>query len=219
MQHNTKIKDLAIYGAGGFGREVFHLIGLINKRENRYNVIGFFDDGKEKGSHNGYAPILGGMDELNAWPTPLSIVFAIGSPRTLKLLTSKVVNPLIDFPNIIAPDIVSYGNVEEKLGHGNVVCLGCVLSCDVKLGNFNMLNGFITVGHDTRLGNCNVIMPGARISGEMVVGNGNLFGANSFVLQQVKIGNDITLTPCSALLRRPKDGNTYVGNPATIMKY
>ena len=50
------IKDIAIYGAGGFGREVACLIRIINEslKEPRWNIIGFFDDGKEVGFKTEY---------------------------------------------------------------------------------------------------------------------------------------------------------------------
>ena len=42
------MKKIAIYGAGGFGREVLTLINDINSLYHQYQVIGFFDDGKSK---------------------------------------------------------------------------------------------------------------------------------------------------------------------------
>lgn len=40
------LKDIAVYGAGGFGREIACLIRLINEslEEPKWNFIGFFDD-------------------------------------------------------------------------------------------------------------------------------------------------------------------------------
>lgn len=69
----TKMKDLAIYGAGGFGREVACLIKRINAVKPTWNLIGFFDDGKEIGTENEYGKILGGIKELNAWNKPLNV--------------------------------------------------------------------------------------------------------------------------------------------------
>lgn len=37
----SKMKDIAIFGVGGFGREVLTLIQDINKVEPTWNVIGF----------------------------------------------------------------------------------------------------------------------------------------------------------------------------------
>ena len=38
------MKDIAIFGAGGFGREVACLIKRINEKEPTWRFIGFFDD-------------------------------------------------------------------------------------------------------------------------------------------------------------------------------
>ncbi len=213
------MKDIAIYGAGGLGREVACLLNIINEAGPQWRLIGFFDDGLPCGSRNEYGEILGGIDELNGWNGPLNVVMAIGSPKILDIVTKKITNPQIEFPNIIAPDVISYGNIYDKLGHGNIIGFGSVLSCNTRLGDFNIFNGFVTLGHDSVLGNCNVAMPGTRLSGELKVGDCNLFGANSFVHQGVRIGSGIHLGACSALLRRPKDGCTYLGVPALIMKF
>ena len=39
------MKEIAIYGFGGFGREVACLIRKINERQPRWKFIGYFDDG------------------------------------------------------------------------------------------------------------------------------------------------------------------------------
>lgn len=36
-----KMKDIAVYGAGGFGREVQSLIEQLNANELTYNFVGF----------------------------------------------------------------------------------------------------------------------------------------------------------------------------------
>ena len=38
------MKEIAIYGAGGFGREVACLINRINEVEPAWNLVGFFDE-------------------------------------------------------------------------------------------------------------------------------------------------------------------------------
>jgi acetyltransferase-like isoleucine patch superfamily enzyme len=62
-------------------------------------------------------------------------------------------------------------------------------------------------------------MPDVKISGEVSVGNKNFFGVNSTVLQQIHIGNETVIGASSLVLRKTKDGMTYVGNPASIIKY
>ena len=42
------LKDLYIYGAGGFGREIKMIIDQINAKKQMWNIVGFIDDGNEK---------------------------------------------------------------------------------------------------------------------------------------------------------------------------
>lgn len=215
------MKDIAIYGAGGFGREIACLIMIINGslEQPEWNLIGFFDDGRHKGERNEYGEILGGFDTLNNWDRPLSIVIAIGTPRIVEKIVSNLNNDLIDFPNIIAPDVKYFDKDNCTIGIGNIICTGCLLSCNTHIGNFNQFNGYITIGHDTVIGNFNSMMPGVRISGDVRIGDRNYWGFNSGIIQQKSVGNDVTIGAGSVLLRKPKDGYTYVGIPACMVKF
>lgn len=209
------MKDIAIYGAGGFGREVACLLRSINESEGeKWNLVGFFDDGKTKGFNNGYGPVLGNINDLNSYPAKLSVIIAIGTPRTLNVLVNKIVNPNIDFPNIIAPNVFFFDRESTSMGKGNIVTFGCRLSCNTRLGDFNVLNGCVSLGHDASIGKFNVLMPETRLSGEVSVGDLNLFGGRSFVAQQIKIGNNTTIGAGSIILRKTKDNSLYIGNPA-----
>ncbi|MBQ8127238.1 MAG: serine acetyltransferase [Prevotella sp.] len=218
------MKDIAIFGAGGFGKEVACLIERINETteldEYKYRLIGFFDDGVAKGTQiSVYGKVLGGMDELNAWLTPLSVAIAIGSPRALQFVQQRIVNPDIAFPNLIHPNFSVADERAFSIGRGNIIQGDCFASCDVKIGSFNVLNGSVVMGHDAQMGNYNVCMPDIRISGEVSIGDGNLLGVGSIVLQQLKIGNGVRLGAGAVLMTKPKDGGVYLGNPAKLFKY
>ena len=58
--------NIAIYGAGGFGREVLTLVQDINRAGRKYDIMGFFDDGLPKGTVVNGLSVLGGLEELNA---------------------------------------------------------------------------------------------------------------------------------------------------------
>ena len=215
------MKEIAIYGAGGLGREVACLINKINQVEGpTWNIIGFFDDGKEKGapvSH--FGQVLGGCDELNNWPNELNVVLGFGNPKTIKAIREKLSNPKLLFPNIIDPDFSVGDPITFSIGKGNIIKRQCAVTTEVSIGNYNLLNGYNSIGHDVRIGDYNVIMPGARISGEVSLGDYNLIGSDSFIKQQIKIKNGIVLSPLSALLTKPKEYSTYIGNPAKLFKY
>lgn len=211
------MKDIAIYGAGGFGREVACLLNRINSTEAQWNLIGFIDDVKDVGYENGYGKVLGGIDYLNSYSQELNVVIAIGSPYGVASIVSKICNSNIVFPNIIHPDFNIVDPQSFKIGKGNIIQGGCSVSCDVTIGDFNVFNGSITLGHDDNIGNYNSFMPAIRVSGGVVIGNCNFFGVGSIILQQIKIGNNIRLGAGSVLMTKPKDGNLYMGNPAKKM--
>lgn len=217
------MNNIALYGAGGFGREVACLIRMINDAipspHQRWNLIGFFDDGAPQGTRNEYGEILGNMYTLNAWPEKLAVAIAVGHPKHLKHISENITNPNIWFPNLIAPDTVFYDHNNYKIGKGNIICIGCTISCNVAIGNFNVLNCFISLGHDASIGNCNAVMPGARISGYVEMGDYNFLGTESVIIQGKHIGNDTVVGANSVIMRNTKDGFTYAGNPAVKMSF
>ena len=216
VKTNKVMKRIAIYGAGGLGREVAGGIQRINiGGKEQWQIVGFYDDRLPVGtSVSHYGKVLGGMDELNAVEEPLALAIAVGAPATRKRIFERITNPNITFPNLIAPSFRILDPSTFKIGQGNIIQDNCSVTCDVEIGNYNVFNGSNAMGHDVKVGDYNVLMPGVRLSGEVSVGNCNLLGVDSVVLQRVKIGSSVTLGAGSVLMTKPKDGNTYIGVPA-----
>ena len=211
------MKDIVIYGAGGFGREIACLIRLINEsqEEAEWNLIGFLDDNPELwGTRNEYGTVLGGADWLNEYAEPLAVAIAVGSPGAVSAITTRINNPQVSFPNLYAPSVTFLDKESLKIGQGNIFCTNCFISCNVQIGNFNLFNGYIPIGHDAKIGDYNVVMPSCNISGGVVLGNGNFLGVQSVVLQYIKIGNNTRIGANSVIMRKTKDGYLYIGNPA-----
>lgn len=218
---SAETKEIAIYGAGGFGREVACLIRKINEASPDappWKIIGFFDDGVPAGTRNPYGEILGGIDALNAFPRPLAVAIAIGNPHALSAVVGKIRNENVSFPNVFTPDAFLLDSKSIVFGRGNLIIRSSLSSC-VSLGDFNVLNGYVSIGHDAHIGSFNTFLPGTKISGGCIIGDRNLFGLNSGVFQGVRIGNDTTVGGCSFVVRKTKDGCTYVGNPATLLRF
>ena len=212
------MKDIAIFGAGGFGREVACLIRLINEVELTWNLVGFFDDGCEAGSRNEYGAVLGGMDALNMYDKALNIVVAVGNPMAISSIVGKITNPNISYPNLFAPSVLFLDKDNVSFGKGNIVCSNSLFSCNVCVGDFNIFNGYVPVGHDAKIGNFNVFMPAVKVSGSTTIGDWNFFGVQSVILQGVRVENKVRLGAGSVMMRTAKEGNLYMGNPATKVK-
>ncbi len=216
--YDNFMREIAIYGAGGFGREVACLIRMINESNLKpeWNLIGCFAANPAlKGqpiSH--YGICLGGVDELNRWERPLAVVIAIGNPQSLRKTAENINNPNVTFPNLIAPDTIFLDKEHLIMGRGNIICPRCTLSCDVVMADFNILVGNNPIGHDVKIGSYNVVMPSVNICGGVQMGDCNMLGVQSVVLQYMKIGNNVQLGANSVLMRNAKNDGSYFGNPA-----
>lgn len=213
------MRDIVIYGAGGFGKEIACLINKINSIRKTWRLIGFVDDGIEFGVQNEYGKILGNLSILNNWEEDLNVILAMGDPASLHKISNQITNTHINFPNIIAPDIVFFDQNLVKLGKGNIIGFKNIISNYVELGDFNILNNDVIIGHNVTIGSFNVFNPSVRISGGVSIGNTNLFGVSSVVIQNNHIGNFTRISPNSVVMRNTIDSSLYIGNPAVRFKY
>lgn len=210
------LKDIVIYGAGGFGKEIACLIKSINKEKATWNLIGFIDDTLEKGFKNQYGSVLGGLNYLNSYQDSkeLAVVISIASPKTIRKLVKEIKNQKIYFPNLVAPNTKFFDAKAFQMGQGNVIFFGCRFSCDVVVGNFNLFNGQVALGHDVEVGDCNVFGPSTRISGNTKVGDTNFFGLQAIILQGLEIGSNTRIGVNSVVMKNTENGFLYFGNPA-----
>lgn len=210
---------IAVFGAGGMGREVACLIQEINAAGTTepWQFVGFYDDNPTLKSVPQGA-ILGNLEALNAVVEPLAVVLALGTPKTLRAVRERLTNPLLSFPNLISPRAHFIERESVKMGCGNVIQPGIEISFEVNLGDFNICNVSMTLGHEAKIGSYNVFLMGTRLAGNVEIGNNNLFGTNSFVHQGVKIGDNVTIGACSAVLHSTQNNATYLGVPAKILK-
>lgn len=212
------MKDIAIFGAGGFGREVKTIIDAINKSEPSYNFIGFYDDGIEKGTIVNGFPVLGGIQELNEVSSELSLIISIGDPRIKENILNKIENSFIKFPTIIHPN-ASISSDDVQIGKGTIICEGTIITCNIKIGDFVIFNLMCTVGHDTTIDNYCAFMPSVNISGEVHLHKSVYVGTGAKIINQLEIGEN-TIIGAGAVVSKSLPSNcTAVGIPAKPIKF
>lgn len=212
------MKKIAVYGAGGFGREVKMLIDQVNAASMTYEFVGYFDDGTEKGTMvNGY-PVLGGWEELNLWSEPLCIAYAIGSPATKKKIIDKISNPNASTPSLIHPNVL-IGADDVAIGEGCIICAGCIITINIRIGKFVILNLACTVGHDTVIEDYASFMPGVNISGEVNIREGVYVGTGAKIINQLDIGRFTIVGAGAVVSKTLPDECTAVGIPAKAIKF
>lgn len=211
---------IAIYGSGAFGQEVFLLIDSINKAasSNIFEFIGFFDDTNEIGSFCKYGKIVGNVADINELKERVNIAIAVGSSTGLVNMRKNINNPNITFPNLLNPNNVFLDKESSILGMGNIMLSNSIISYDVKIGNFNVINTRVNFGHHVEIGDFNVLNPNVQLSGNSKLGSYNSLGLNCAFLPKKMIGDYNVVVPGSIITRNFKNHNFLSGNPAINIK-
>ncbi|MCD4750472.1 MAG: acetyltransferase [Thermoanaerobaculales bacterium] len=207
------MKSIVILGAGGFAREVAWLIEEINKEEPTWEILGFSAvDKTHLGESIGKYHIRFSDEKVAG--LDVSIAVGFGNPTLLSKAMSNFQGvPMTRFPNLIHPS-VEFDHDGVRLGAGNLICAGTVLTTGITIGSFNIINLNCTVGHDCVIGDACVANPGCNISGNTRIGKGCLLGTGSTVLQGIRIGATATVGAGAVVTKDVPPGVTVVGVPA-----
>lgn len=215
----TSPKPLAIYGAGGLGREVAVMVEQINRslspsnEELCWKLEGFYDDGIAPGTVVDGLPVIGGLEAVNAITTRTSLVIAIADPRIRKGVVEGIDNDQIGFPALVHPQAIAGGET-NYFGQGTIITAGCILTTGIVLGDFTIINLSSTLGHDVKVGSFSIVMPGCNISGNVIIGECSLIGTGAKILQNLKLGKNCTVGAGAVVTKCFGDGVTVVGVPA-----
>ncbi|MBN1572776.1 MAG: acetyltransferase [Deltaproteobacteria bacterium] len=207
------MKDIIIFGAGGFAREVAFVIKEINRITPAWRILGFAeaDDrnvGKSVGAYTVYC------SEEDVHEMEVDAVIAVGNPEILRKIAGNFrEQKKVSFPNVVHPNTV-YDKERIVMGEGNIVCAGVYFTTDIQIGNFNHFNLSTTIGHDVVIGDYCIINPGVNISGGVTFGNRCNIGTGASILQNISIGDRVTVGAGAVVTRDIEDGVTAVGVPA-----
>lgn len=199
------MKKICIYGAGGFGKEVYWLAQQCGRE-----VSAFIE--KDAGGYCCGVPI---ENDSYFDPDLYEAVVAVGNP----IVRQKIVIPLVQqyglgiFTSLISPSANIMSDTVE-VGLGSVICANCILTCDIRLGNFSQLNLATTIGHDTVTGDFFTTAPGVHVSGKVVTGHRVYLGTNASTVEHIVIHDDVTIGAGACVSKDILESGTYVGVPA-----
>lgn len=206
------MKDIVIYGSGGFAREVVHLIEHINEVNQEWNIVGFIDDYTFKhGLIINELPVLGSDNWLKDKEN-IHVALGIGSPKIKKQIIAKLkANTNVLFPTLVHPTVkISRFN---EIGEGNIICEGNIFTTNIQLEDFIIVNLNCTIGHDVHIKSYSTILPNASISGNVVFEEGVDFGTNATIIQGLTVGAG------AVVVRDLPEYCTAVGAPAKPIKF
>ena len=146
------------------------------------------------------------------------MVISIGDPKIKLKIINSIQNPNIDFPTIIHPN-ASISNDYVEIGEGSIICEGTIITCNIKIGKFVILNLMCTVGHDTIIDDYCAFMPSVNISGEVHIYNAVYVGTGAKIINLLEIGEN-TIIGAGAVVSKSIPANcTAVGIPAKPIKF
>ena len=191
-----------IIGNGGFGREVFHSMS----EEEQLKTVFFVED--EFYNENGFNTLP--LSKFNK--DEYEVVIAIGN----SVVREKIVNKLpveTKYFTYIHPSVQIYSN-DVIIGEGGIICAGCILTTNIKIGKHSQLDRNTNIGHDSIMGDYFRSSPGVIVSGNCKIGNHVYMGTNSSVREKINICDNVTIGLNGGVVKDINKKGIYVGTPS-----
>jgi sugar O-acyltransferase (sialic acid O-acetyltransferase NeuD family) len=208
------MKQLHIVGAGGFGRECHAWASQHPDCGKAWVIAGFLDDNAEALKAFGdFAPVR----PLAGHRPAADYVYlcGLGLPDAKEKLIAPLVSAGAEFITFVHPRAILGARV--KLGKGVVICPGAVLSTDIVLGDFAMVNLNSTMGHDASLGAWSTLSAHCDLTGHVKVADRVFMGSRATVIPGKKVGARSIVGAGAVVVADVPPGVTVVGNPARVL--
>jgi sugar O-acyltransferase (sialic acid O-acetyltransferase NeuD family) len=208
---------LCIYGAGGFGKEVFDIAVRINSENSEWDEILFLDDAL----HLGESVYLGRLFNIETVLSEsdknnIEVVVAIGEPAVRRKLYQKVKKLQFNFATLVDPSSII--SPSAKLGEGVIVAPYCSVSSSVEIGDNVAINTHSIIGHDIVVGEHSVLSSFVNIGGACIVGKNSYLGMGALIKEGVDVGSDSIIGMGSVVFKDIPSGVIAMGNPARPLR-
>lgn len=160
---------------------------------------------------------MGDIEWLLNYKDPINVVCCIGNSESRSKIIKKLQGKAnFVFPNIVADNVKYSKNV--TFGKGNIICASNILTVNVEIKDFVIINLDCTVGHDAIIEDFVTIYPGVHVSGNVQISNHTEIGTGSCLIQNVKIGANVIVGAGSVVIKDLPKNCTAVGVPAKVIK-
>lgn len=196
---------LAIYCAGGLGKETLELAKVVN----RWDGFLFVDDVTDATEYQGM-PVRR-FESLADCGNDLEFVIANGEPAVRKALYEKVKAAGYSLATLVPHWASLYPGV--TLGEGCILW-DCSLSADVTVQANVLINSRVIIGHDTVIGAHSVISANSFLGGKVAVGECAYLAPGTLVKDRIRIGDSSITSLGTVILRHVRPRAIMLGNPA-----
>lgn len=213
----TAPREVLVYGAGGFAREVAWLVDQCAEGGAPFSGVGYIDDAEGPPDRvlNGL-PVMTLAQAVARWPRA-GVVIGVGDPTIRRRLLERAEAAGLSSATLIHPRVERSRWVE--VGRGSVVCAGTILTTNITLGIGVQVNLDCTLGHDVVLDDYATLAPGVHVSGCVQIGAGVYIGTGASIINgtaaaPLLIGAGAVVGAGACVTRAVAAGTTVVGVPA-----
>lgn len=208
--------QVAIFSAGGFGREVLPLARAQWAASGKPHELVFVDDRPPSSVINGHRVLT--YSEWIARPAVerwINIAIADGTVR--ERLVRRCAADGARFFEVRAANVVQLDDVH--LGEGAILCPFVTLTSNIRIGRHFHANLYSYVAHDCVIGDYVTFAPGVKCNGNVVIEDYAYLGTGAIIKQgkpgaPLVIGRGAVVGMGAVVTKSVPPGVTVVGNPA-----
>lgn len=204
---------IAIYGPGGFGRELIPVAG------HSAEVCFLSDSESEIGTSILGIPTfsLDGFAEAEGGAGDTSVVIAVADAKVRRKLAAKIGAAGLRAGQAVAATAIIGPGVE--LGEGAILCHQTTITASVKIGVHFHANIYAYVAHDCLIGDYVTLAPRVCINGNTIVEDDAYIGTGAVLKQgtpdkPLRIGKGAIIGMGAVVTKDVPPGAVVVGNPA-----
>ncbi len=181
------MQNVIIFGASGHGSVVLDCL----KKEGRYNVIGFVDSYKKKGTKVNCHSILGSEYDLPFLKEKHNLIggiVAIGDNWTRKMIVDRILKIMPDFCFITTVHPNSIIGIDVEVGKGTAILPGVTINANSEVGEHCILNTNSSLGHDGFMNDFSSLAPNVCTGGNFILGEGSAICLGTNIIENITVG-------------------------------
>jgi len=210
------MKQIAVFGASGFGREILPLARKQFIASGPMHRLVFIDDHPQSAELNSNR-VLTYAEWLALPSTSRQLTIAIGNSIIRQKLAERCVADGVQFFEVRAENVVQLDDVQ--IGEGAILCSFVHLTSNIRIGKHFHANIYSYIAHDCVIGDFVTFAPSVMCNGNVVVEDHAYIGAGAVIRQgqpgaPLVIGRGAVVGMGAVVTKSVPPGVTVVGNPA-----